>query len=214
MSEEERKAKALAVASSAGARNGDIGAIIDEDFSPPRNADGGFHPTVGQPEAEAPSVHQLLLYLAQLNLTMQNMMAMMHRDRPQIKAERLANVRLDERNFRTALKYNNLRSGWKEWMRQVMAAVRECDVGVAKITTAFERRGGPIDHIHEFNPPQCQLAINLHNRLSSLTTGTAFQIVESVPRYNGIEAWRLLNFQYDPKDRCQTKDPCPEHHKP
>ena len=108
-------------------------------------------------------------------------MTMMQHDRPEIKAERLANVRLDERNFRTVPKFNNLRSGWREWKRQFIAAVRECDVDLAEFTWAFEGREEPIDHIHEFTPTQNQLSTNMHNRLISLTTGTAFQSVESIP---------------------------------
>ena len=49
MSDEERRANAAAAAGSVGPRNGDLGASTDEDLSLPRNADGGLHPTVGQP---------------------------------------------------------------------------------------------------------------------------------------------------------------------
>ena len=90
---------------------------------------------------------------------MQNMMAMFQHDRPEIKAERshLANVRLYERNFRTVYEFNNLRSGWKEWKRQFMAAVRECDVDFADFTWAFEGREEPVDHSTELNPPKVRL---------------------------------------------------------
>ena len=77
-----------------------------------------------------------------------------------------------------------------------MGNVRERDVD---FVGAFEGREDPIDHIHEYTLTQNQLSTNMYNRLISCTTGTAFQIVESVPHFNGIEAWRLLNFQYDPK---------------
>ena len=126
-------------------------------------------------------------------------MQMMHHDRPEARGERLANVRMDERNFRSVPKYNNLRSGWKEWKRRFLGAVRECDVDFADFVGASEGREDPIDHIHEFNLTQNQLSTNMYNRLLSFTTGTAFQIVESVPHFNGIEVWRLLNSQYDPK---------------
>ena len=110
MSDEERRANAAAAAGSAGPRNGDLGASTDEDLSPPRNADGGLHPTVDQPEQAATSVAQLLLYFTQQNQRMENLMTMMQHDRPEVKAERLANVRLDERNFRNVPKYSNLRN--------------------------------------------------------------------------------------------------------
>ena len=170
----------------------------DDDLSPTRNTDGGLNPAVGGPEA-APSVAQLLMFLHQQNARMENMMQMMQHDRPENKTEKLANVRLDERNFRNVPKYNNLRSGWKEWKRQFMAAVRECDVDFADFVWTFESWTDPVDHIQHYNPTQIQLSTNMFSRLISLTTGTAFQIVESVPHSNGIEAWRLLNFQYDPK---------------
>ena len=41
--------------------------------------------------------------------------------------------------------------------------------------------------------------MNLYHRLITATSGTAFQIVENVALHNGVEAWRLLNFQFDPK---------------
>ena len=51
----------------------------------------------------------------------------------------------------------------------------------------------------DFDPTQSQLAVNLHSRLIATTSGAAFQIVGNVANYNGVEAWRLLNFQFDPK---------------
>ena len=87
----------------------------DEDLRLPRTAtDAGFNPGVGQPPPDAMSVQQLMVYLTHHNQIMHNMMAMLQHDRRKIKAERLANVRLDERNFRTVPKFNNLRSGWRE----------------------------------------------------------------------------------------------------
>lgn len=40
------------------------------------------------------------MFLHQQNARMENMMQMMQHDRPEAKGERLANVRMDERNFR------------------------------------------------------------------------------------------------------------------
>ena len=77
MSDEERRANAAAARGSAGPHNGDLGASTDEDLSPTRNADGGLHPTVGQPEQAAPSIAQLLLYLTQQNQRMEHLMTMM-----------------------------------------------------------------------------------------------------------------------------------------
>ena len=152
MSDEERRGNAAAARSSTGPYNGDLGMSTDEDLSPIRNADGGLHPTVGEPDQAAPSIAPLLLYVTQQNQRMEHLMTMMQYDRPEVKAERLANVRLDERNFRTVPKYNNLRSGWREWKRQFMAAVRECDVDFSEFVWTFEGREEPIDHIHEFTP--------------------------------------------------------------
>jgi len=133
---------------------------------------------------------------------MENMMQMMQHDRrdgQNAKGDRLANVRLEEKHFRNVQKFNNLRSSWKEWRRQFLNAVRECDVDFADFVETFDNHEEPIDHIHSYDPTQNQLSTNMYNRLIGFTTGTAFQIVESVPFHNGIEAWRLLNLQYDPK---------------
>lgn len=171
----------------------------DNDLSPTRNTDGGLNPTVGAPEQAAPSVAQLLMFITQQNARMESMMAMMQHDRPEVKAERLANVRLDERHFRNVPKYSKPRSSWKEWKRQFMAPVRECDVDFGDFVWEFEGREEPTDHIRKFNLTQNQFSTNMYKRLIALTTGTAFQIMESVPHFNGIEAWRLMIFQYDPK---------------
>ena len=56
----------------------------------------------------------------------------------------------------------------------------------------------PID-IVPLDPTHTQLATNMYNRLTACTSGLAFQIVESVTDYNGLEAWRLLAKQFDPK---------------
>ena len=79
-----------------------------------------------------------------------------------------------------------------------MSAVRECDTSFGDLLWGHEKLEKEID-ILDFDPTQTQLAVNLHNRLIASTTGTAFQIVENTPSYNGVEAWRLLNFQFDPK---------------
>ena len=130
----------------------------DEDLRPPQTAtDAGLNLGVGQPPADAMSVQQLMVYLTHQNQIMQNMMAMFQHDRPEIKAERLANVRLGERNFRTVPESNYLRSGWREWTRQFMAAVRECDVDFVDFAWAFEGREELVDHISELNPPTVSL---------------------------------------------------------
>ena len=172
-----------AAAGAAGAQNEDTGMSADDDLRPPQpTTAAGLNLGNGQGSAEAMTIQQLMVYLTHQNQVMTNMMAMLQHDRPEVKAEKnhLANVKLDERNFRSVSKFNNLRSGWREWKRQFMAAVRECDVDFADFTWAFEQREEPVDHILEFNPTQAQLAVNLHNRLIAATTGTAFQIVESV----------------------------------
>ena len=129
-------------------------------------------------------------------------MQMMQHDRhdgTNTRGNHLANVRLEEKHFRNVEKFNNIRSSWKEWRRQFLGAVRECDVAFADFVETFDTCEDPIDHISSYTPTQNLLSTTMYNRLIGFTTGTAFQIVESVPFYNGIEAWRLLNLQYDPK---------------
>ena len=139
------------------------------------------------------------------NERMNSMMEMMQHDRKTMvntttsEKSHLANCKLDEKYFRNVGKYNNLRSGWKEWRRQFPNAVRECDVDFADMVEAFEPLEEPIDHIAAFSVTQNQLSTSLYNRLISFTTGMALQIVESVPCHNGGEAWRLLSLQFDPK---------------
>ena len=73
-----------------------------------------------------------------------------------------------------------------------MFAAWECDADFADFVWTFESWTDPVDHILNYNPIQNQLATNMFNRLIPLTTGTALQIVESVPHSNGIEAWTVL----------------------
>ena len=89
------------------------------------------------------------------------MMQMMHHDRPEAKAEKMANVRLYERNFCNVLKFNNLRSSWKEWKRQFLGVVRECDLGFCDYVETFEGRGEQIDHILEYTPTHSQSSSNM-----------------------------------------------------
>ena len=128
------------------------------------------------------------------------MMEMFALDRKNVNEKHhLSNVRLDEKNFRNVKQFNNTKAGWKEWRRHFLNAVRECDVGWADMVEALEKQEDPIDRISAYNPAQDQLSTNLYNRLIAFTTGTAFQIVESVPDHNGGEAFRLLSKQLDPK---------------
>ena len=76
-----------------------------------------------------------MVFLTQQNQVMVNMTNMMQHDRRVPKAkDHLANVKLNERNFRSPSKFNTARSGWREWKRQSMSAVRECDVQFADFT--------------------------------------------------------------------------------
>ena len=102
---------------------------------------------------------------------------MMRHDRPEARGDRLPNVRLDEKNFRNVQQYNHLRSSWKEWKRQLLGAIRKCDVDFADFVETFERHEDPIDHIESYNPAQNQIFTNMYNRLISFTPGAAFQIV-------------------------------------
>ena len=90
----------------------------DDDLSLTRNTDGWLNPTVGLPDQAVPSVAQLLLFLKQQNQRMENLMAMMQHDRPKVKTERIANVRLDERNFR------NVPSTGEGWSCSIPNAIK------------------------------------------------------------------------------------------
>ena len=147
MPDAERRASAAAARSSAEPNNGDLGMSTDDDLSPTRNTDGGLNPTVGTPEQAAPSVAQLLMFLTQQNARMESMMTMMQHDRPEVQAERLANVRLDERNFRNVPSTATSAPAGRSGGRQFMAAVRECDADFADFGWAFEGREEPVDHI-------------------------------------------------------------------
>ena len=137
-----------------------------------------------------PSIHELMGKMVQ-------MMAMMQNDKKPEK-ERLANCRLDEKYFRTVGRFDNTRSSWKEWRSHFLNAIRECDVGFTTVVEVNETSEEPID-IVPLDPTETQLATNMYNRLTACTSGLAFQIVESVTDYNGLEAWRLLAKQFDPK---------------
>ena len=145
-----------------------------------------------EPEAAAvPSITELMNKMIQ-------MMAMMQSDKKPEK-DHLANCKMDEKYFRNIAKFSNQKSAWKEWRRHFLNSVRECDVGWADLVEGLENRVDPIDHLHDYDPTQCQLSTNMYNRLIAVTTGVAFQIVDGVPHHNGGEAWRLLAKQFDPK---------------
>ena len=140
---------------------------------------------------------ELLNFLLKQSEAMKPMMETMAHDRSSQttmkEKDHLANAKLDEKYFRNVARYSSMKSDWKEWRRQFLNAVRECDVGFADMVEGFELLEVPIDHLHDYNPTHCQLSTNLYNRLISYTTGMAFQSVESVPHHNGGEAWRLLS---------------------
>ena len=159
---------------------------------------GSFSATGAGPEPAVPSMSELLQYLRMQNDRMSAMMELMTHDRKGPEKKQLENCKLDEKYFRNVGKYSNMKSGWKEWRRQFLNAVRECDVDWADMVEALEKLEEPICHLNDYAPIQNQLSTNL-NRLISFTTGVAFQIVDSAPHYNGGEAWRLLSKQFDPK---------------
>ena len=111
------------------------------------------------------------------------MMELMAYDKTQPETPQLANCTLDETYFRNVGKYSNLTSGWTEWRRQFLNAVRECDVDWADMVEALEKQEDPIDYLLDYTPIQNQLCTSMYNRLIAYTTGVAFQIVESVPNH-------------------------------
>ena len=137
-----------------------------------------------------------LFHLAKQSERANAIMEMMALDKKN-NAHRMADARLDEKYFRSVDKFNNTKSGWKEWRRHFLNAVRECDDTFADLIEGYEKSETPPDHLLAYNPTQGQQSTNLYNRLIGHTTGAAFQIVESVPDHNGGEAWRLLNLQFD-----------------
>ena len=160
---------------------------------------GGLTPTdTGAAQGPAPSVADLMLYLQAQNESIKSMIQMMALDKKQPEKDHLANCKLDEKYFRSVGKFDNNRSSWKEWRRHFLNAIRECDVGWTTVVEVNETSQEPID-IVPLDPTQTQLATNMYNRLIACTSGLAFQIVESVSDYNGLEAWRLLAKQFDPK---------------
>ena len=107
---------------------------------------GGLCPAAGN-AAPVPSIADLLQHLGQQNARMENMMALMQHDRQNNPKSHLSNVRLEEKHFRNVAKFNNLRSSWKEWRRQFLNAVRDCDVDFADFVETFDNREEPICHI-------------------------------------------------------------------
>ena len=121
-----------------------------EPGSPSGNASGGsLSAAVAglSPEVAAPSMAELLNYLMKQNDRMNAMVEMMQHDRKSpttSEKNHLANCKLDEKYFRNVGKFSNLKSGWKEWRRQFLNAVRECDVDFADMVEGFELLDEPI----------------------------------------------------------------------
>ena len=185
MSAEEQAAAARATAAEADAAR--VPGTPPPTQPPQMPGTGGYDATGA---ANVPSIHELMGLMVKMLATMQN------DKKPE--REHLANCRLDEKYFRSVGKFDNNRSSWKEWRSHFLNAIRECDVGFTTVVEVNETSEEPID-IVPLNPTETQLATNMYNRLTACTSGLAFQIVESVPDYNGLEAWRLLAKQFDPK---------------
>ena len=112
---------------------------------------------------------------------------------------RMASSRLDEKNFRNCVRFENDHSKFKEWRCHFLNAVRESDDDFANLLETFERHEEVICPLTSCNLVQLQQSINLHVRLSNCTTGYAHDIVNGVGNNNGAEAWRQLNRLFDPK---------------
>ena len=66
----------------------------------------------------------------------------------------MASAKLDEKYFRSITKFDNTKSGWKEWRRHFLNAVRECDDSFADLIEGYEKHDGPLDSLHAYNPTQ------------------------------------------------------------
>ena len=63
-------------------------------------------------------------------------------------AHYMASAKLDEKYFRSITKFDNTKSGWKEWRRHFLNAVRECDDSFADLIEGYEKHDGPLDSLH------------------------------------------------------------------
>ena len=52
-------------------------------------------------------------------------------------AHYMASSKLDEKYLRTISKFDNTKSGWKEWRRHFLNAVRECDDSFADLIEGY-----------------------------------------------------------------------------
>ena len=151
--------------------------------------------TTGQPASSGSPADPLQTMM----MMMQNLLQM-HLDNQKKSNRWMADSKLDERKFRSIVKFDNKKSSWKEWRRHFLGAVRDCDDSFSDLIEGLEGSQEPLDNLSPYsNATQVQQSTNLYNRLLGCTTGVAFQIVESVPLSNGGEAWRLLNKWFDPK---------------
>ena len=94
--------------------------------------------TNGSASLAAPSMADLLQFLANQSERMNTIIEMMAHAKKN-SMYYLANAKLDEKYFRTVEKFNNTKSGWKEWRRHFLNAARECDVGFADILECYEK---------------------------------------------------------------------------
>ena len=89
----------------------------------------------GSSSPAAPTIQELLGFLAKQAETTNAIMRMMAENKKN-GAHYLASAKLDEKYFRSIDKFNNTKSGWKEWRRHFLNAVRECDDSFADISRA------------------------------------------------------------------------------
>ena len=92
---------------------------------PAAGLDGGALPgTTGQPSSSgsqgpAPSLQEMMGMLT-------SCLQMMVYDKKK-SAHWMASGKLDEKYFRSIVKFDNAKSSWKEWRRHFLNAVRDCD---------------------------------------------------------------------------------------
>ena len=110
----------------------------------------------------------------------------------------LSGRKLDERHFRRVPIHDG-KMPWKEWRTHFLTAVRESVPQLADCLVRIETLEFPIPvsmDLQDVNP-LWELSPLLASRLTGLTRGVSFSMVESTEG-NGIEAWRLLSKKYNP----------------
>eukprot|EP00971_Amphidinium_carterae_P052216 1027963-Amphidinium_carterae.1 len=111
---------------------------------------------------------------------------------------------VDTRALGRPREFKSERTDWKDWSFQFKAFLAGANAAASTLLDKAATREG-VWRLEEQSGEEQRLSNQLYLALSLQVTGAALVKSQNVEQYNGLEAWRQLTLEYEPRTRGRQR---------